>query len=116
MASMQAELNGAKRVPKTNAKKCMQNRFPNSGPPLCGSFLFCVKLQRKKIENTRLKGEFAGLKMGPSGGPVFGAAVLGKRKSKCRRFRGPIFGSARRTKKWGRRFVFFWAFQEKTML
>ena len=34
MASMQAELNGAKRVPKTNAKKCMQNRFPNSGPPL----------------------------------------------------------------------------------
>ena len=40
MASMQAELNGAKRVPKTNAKKCMQNRFPNSGPPLCGSCCF----------------------------------------------------------------------------
>ena len=37
MASMQAELNGAKRVPKTNAKKCMQNRFPNSGPPLYSS-------------------------------------------------------------------------------
>ena len=47
---------------------------------LCGSLLFCVKLQRKKVENTRLKGEFAGLKMGPSGGPVFGAAVSGKRE------------------------------------
>ena len=34
MASMQAELNGTKRVPKTNAKKCMQNRFPDNGPPL----------------------------------------------------------------------------------
>ena len=76
MASMQAELNGAKRAPKTNAKKCMQNRFPNSGPPLCGSLLFCVKLQRKKIENTRLKGEFAGLN-GPVWRPCFWGRRLG---------------------------------------
>ena len=28
---MQAELNGAKHVPETNAKKCMQNGFPDNG-------------------------------------------------------------------------------------
>ena len=31
MAFMQVELSGAKRVP---AKKHMQNRFPDNGPPL----------------------------------------------------------------------------------
>ena len=51
-----------------------------------------MKLQRKKIENTRLKGEFAGLKMGPSGGSVFGAAVLEEGKINVAGFAGQFLG------------------------
>ena len=51
MASMQAELNGAKRVPKTDAKKCMQNRFPNSGPPLYSSQASHELYMRMKIHH-----------------------------------------------------------------
>ena len=60
MASMQAELNGTKRVPKTNAKKCMQNRFPDNGPPLCGTWLFCVKTAMVKVANYKVEERICG--------------------------------------------------------
>ena len=50
------------------------------------------------------KNKFVGLKMDPFGGFVFGVVFLDE--SKCRRFR-VYFKSARRAKKWSRRFVFF---------
>ena len=45
-----------------------------------GHGCFVSKLQWSKLQIAGLKGEFAGLKMGPFGGPVFGAAFLGKRE------------------------------------
>ena len=45
-----------------------------------GHGCFVSKLQWSKLQIAGLKEEFAGLKMGPFGGPVFGAAFLGKRE------------------------------------
>ena len=87
MASMQAELKGAKRVPKTNAKKCMQNRFPDNGPPLFGSWLFCVKTAMVKVAN---EGRICGPKNGCQ--MFLGPPFWVRGKSKCRRFRGLILG------------------------
>ena len=74
MASMQAELNGAKHVPKTNAKKCMQNRFPDNGPPLCGSWLFYVKTAMVKVANCGVEGRICG----PKNGSVWRACFWGR--------------------------------------
>ena len=58
--------------PQNQRQKYMQNSFPNSGSPL-HVILDLRETAKEKIENRRLKGEFAGLRMGPSGGSVFGA-------------------------------------------
>ena len=66
--------------PKPMPKSVCKTGSLTMGLHCAGHGCFVSKLQWSKLQIAGLKEEFAGLKMGPFGGPVFGAAFLGKRE------------------------------------
>ena len=85
-----ADIERCKARPQTNVKKCLQNRFPDNGLTVRIKVVL-REIAMVKLQIAGLKEEFAGLKMSPFGGLVFGAAFSAERKNMSP-FRGLFLG------------------------